>query len=141
MFFVKVNQVYLIIFIKLLIFNLTHSENSNDYSDYDYDYDRNLSDSNKCFSDFVNKLNSLREEGLNKTITRNVKHINDTFDIVSNLFSISNNLFLDKNLFSQLAEILYSVELSPLCLASIARISRAINERNYWALKCKFEKY
>jgi hypothetical protein len=26
-------------------------------------------------------------------------------------------------------------------LASIIRISQAINERNYWALKCKFEKY
>jgi hypothetical protein len=139
MYFEKVNKIYLIIFIKLLIFNLTHSENSNNYSDYDYD--QNLSDSNKCLSDFVNKLNSFREEGLNKTVTRNVKHINDTFDIVSHLFSIANNLFLDKNLFSQLAEILYSVELSPLCLASIIRISQAINEGNYWALKCKFEKY
>jgi hypothetical protein len=137
MFFEKVNKIYLIIFISLLIFNLTYSENINNYSDYD----QNLSDSNKCFSDFVNKLNSFRDEGLNKTITRNVKHINDTFDIVLHLFSIANNLFLDKNLFSQLAEILYSVELSPLCLASIIRISQAINEGNYWALKCKFEKY
>ena len=69
-------------------------------------------------------------------------HINETIAIFARLYQYSQNISSKigptmKRITPRIMEMIYSIDLSPECMASLVRIGGAINDGNLWALKCK----
>jgi len=102
----------------------------------DHYYVGECNDSDK----FLDNIEKIHKNGLNKNISKYVEHINETFDILSNLDRGSTQLFLSgrKTIFRITEFLSTNNDLSNACLQSIVRISTGIQNREFWALKCKF---
>jgi hypothetical protein len=114
-------------------FNLT------DDNEYDNNEDENESDHELSF---IEKIKQLHDEGKNLTISKQVKHINDTFNILSNLHKVRKFLFPTNERTSlELVEFLSEIDvgLSSECLSATFKVLTSSRNGDLWALKCKFK--
>ncbi len=153
---------YLLIF-SYFIFNcnLVFSQNNVFMNESDYDLnegseyfgvglDQDIHEENDCTAEqFLNNLNFTNflpddyESLRNEKISRNVLHINQTYQKFKRLENyvqkLSRNEDLSKifNLIhSRAYEMVYELDLQPECLSSLLRIATAMREKKIWALKC-----
>ncbi len=125
--------------------------NMNEESEYfDIGLDEDIDEENDCTAEqFLNNLNFTNllpddyESLRNEKISRNVLHVNQTYEKYKRLESyvqkLSRNQELSKifNLiYSRAYEMVYELDLQPECLSSLLRIVTAIREKKFWALKC-----
>ncbi len=87
----------------------------------------------------MNDIQVMHENGLNRTFSRYVEHINETFDVIYNLKNIFSKLFLpDLKTSLRITEFLSNNnDLSNECLKSFIRISKAMRNKEFWAFRCK----
>jgi hypothetical protein len=112
---------------------------SEDYSN-DCNCDNDI-DSNECYNGvkLMDDIQVMHENGLNRTFSRYVEHINETFDVIYNLENIFSKLFLPELKTSlRITEFLSNNnDLSNECLKSFTRISKAMRNKELWAFRCK----
>jgi hypothetical protein len=113
-----------------------------DESEYEYDYsvdnDEEVEEETK--QTFIAKLQQLHDEGKNLTISKNVNHINDTFNTLTNLRKVINFLFpTNKRTEIEALEFISGIDngLSHECLRSVLKVLSSIKNEDLWALKCK----
>jgi hypothetical protein len=148
----------LIIFNNVVISN-KNNENSEEFDEYEDESNGNLteSDSNLNSTDvyeelndeneekesqqtFIQKLQQLHDEGKNLTISKNVNHINDTFNILTNLRKVINFLFpTNERTGIEALEFISGIDigLSHECLRAVLKVLSSIQNGDLWALKCK----
>lgn len=128
---------------KLENYNNESKSNSslNKSVDYDYSEFNEEEGSYDCIErSFTHKLIAIHEEHRNSTLSRNVKHINETIHIIKNVQKLFGSLFEIENRDKlQLLEYWSEVDLglSQQCLASFLRIVNGVRAADLWALKCK----
>jgi hypothetical protein len=113
--------------------------NSTDGYEYDNNEDENESDRELSF---IEKVKQLHDEGKNLTISKHVKHINDTFNVLNNLQNVREFLFpINDRTRYEFLEFLSEIDvgLSPECLSATIRIVTSSRNGDLWALKCKFK--
>jgi len=140
---------YLLIFSYFLFnCNLVFSQNESEY--FGVGLDQDIDEENDCTAeqflnnlDFTNFLPDDYESLRNEKISRNVLHINQTYEKFKRLENyvqkLSRNEDLNKifNLIHLRAyEMVYELDLQPECLSSLLRIVTAMREKKFWALKC-----
>jgi hypothetical protein len=159
----------LFLFLILIIFNNVvisneNNENSEEFDEYEDESNSNLTESHsslnstddyKGFNDekveeeeeekeskqtFIEKLQQLHDEGNNLTISKNVNHINDTFNTLTNLRKVINFLFpTNKRTEIEAMHFISGIDigLSHECLRSVLKVLSSIRNGDLWALKCK----
>jgi hypothetical protein len=116
-------------------------------NDNDYDYDHN---SIVCSTDiFIDQLNQIilpedYEQNTNLDFNTRVKHLNETIATFKRLHQYSQNVSeklkpIIKRVMPRISEILLMIHLPPDCMASLTRISQSAQDRQQWALKCKYK--
>jgi hypothetical protein len=151
------------LFLILIIFNnvVISNENSEEFDKYEDESNGNLTESDsslnstddyKGFNDeeveeekdstqtFIQKLQQLHDEGNNLTISKNVNHINDTFNTLTNLRKVINFLFpTNERTRLEALEFISGIDigLSHECLRSVVKVLSSIRNGDLWALKCK----
>lgn len=124
--------------------NKTRTVRSYNASDADNDLDMNDeegTDSEPENLTFIDRLRLIHSEGKNKTVSKHVKHINETFALLKNMPKIFEPLIgIDSREKSKLIEFLTEIDtgLSPECFSAFLRINQAISNSDLWAIKCKF---
>jgi len=119
-------------------------ENDNHYED---DYEDN---SNVCSTDiFIDQLSQIilpedYEQNTNLDFNTRVKHLNETIATFKRLHQYSQNVSeklkpIIKRVMPRISEILLMIHLPPDCMASLTRISQSAQDRQQWALKCKYK--
>lgn len=73
--------------------------------------------------------------------TTRVGSIDETFAILNNLISIGRNMSkpfssLTQRLISRFSFLLYEIQVSPQCMASLVSLITAVRNNELWALKC-----
>jgi hypothetical protein len=139
-----------------------NNENSEEFDEYEDESNSNLTESDSRLNStddyegltdeeieeeeeetkqtFIGKLQQLHEEGKNLTISKNVNHINDTFNTLTNLRKVINSLFpTNKRTGIEALEFISGIDigLSHECLRSILKVLSSIKNGDLWALKCK----
>jgi hypothetical protein len=155
------NKYFLILSYFILNFNLIFSQNEIFLNESDYDLeeesdnfgvdlDQMFYEENSCSTEqFINNINFSiflphdYESMKNEKISRNVLHINQTYEKFKRLEiwiqKISRNENLRKifNLMQSRAyEMVYDIDLQPECLSALLRVVTAMQENKFWALKC-----
>jgi hypothetical protein len=154
----------LFLFLILIIFNnvVISNENSEEFDKYEDESNGNLTESDsslnstddyKGFNDeeveeekdstqtFIQKLQQLHDEGNNLTISKNVNHINDTFNTLTNLRKVINFLFpTNERTGIEALEFISGIDigLSHECLRSVLKVFSSARKGDLWALKCKY---
>jgi hypothetical protein len=123
--------------------NLTQSDSSLNSTD-DYkglnDEEELEEEEKESKQSFIEKLQQLHDEANNLTISKNVNHINDTFNTLINLRKVINFLFpTNKRTGMEFLEFISGIDigLSDECLRSILSVLSSIRNGDLWALKCK----
>jgi len=158
-------KLFSIILLNLFIYNnFVKSSEINTESDYDYenqtfnyqtesslkpnssddsDYDELIEDNDcKEKSNFFERLKLIHNEGKNITISKHVKHINQTFDLIKNATNTLKSLFpTDGRAELELLEFLSEIDLqlSSQCSKALFTIRSSVKNLDLWALKCKFK--
>jgi hypothetical protein len=158
----------LFLFLILIIFNNVvisneNNENSEEFDEYEEESDGNLTESESSLNStddyeglndeeveeeeeeesqktFIQKLQQLHDEGKNLTISKNVNHINDTFNTLTNLRKVINYLFpTNEKTGIEALEFISGIDigLSHECLRSVLKVLSSIRNGDLWALKCK----
>ncbi len=158
----------LFLFLILIIFNNVvisneNNENSEEFDEYEEESDGNLTESESSLNStddyeglndeeveeedeeesqktFIQKLQQLHDEGKNLTISKNVNHINDTFNTLTNLRKVINYLFpTNERTRIEALEFISGIDigLSHECLRSVLKVLSSIGNGDLWALKCK----
>ncbi len=122
--------------------NLTESDSRlNSTDDYEGLTDEEIEEEEEeTKQTFIGKLQQLHEEGKNLTISKNVNHINDTFNTLTNLRKVINSLFpTNKRTGIEALEFISGIDigLSHECLRSVLKVLSSIKNGDLWALKCK----
>jgi hypothetical protein len=123
--------------------NLTESDSSlNSTDDYEglYDEEELEEEEKESQQTFIQKLQQLHDEGKNLTISKNVNHINDTFNILTNLRKVINFLFpTNERMGIEALEFISGIDirLSHDCLRTVLKVLSSIRNGDLWALKCK----
>jgi hypothetical protein len=125
--------------------------NLNEGSEYfDVGLDQDIDGENDCTAEqFLNNLNFTNllpddyESLRNEKISRNVLHINQTYEKYKRLESYVQKLSRNEDLskifnlvYSRAYEMVYELDLQPECLSSLLKIATAMRENKFWALKC-----
>jgi len=128
--------------------NVTESiKNHNTTDEYDYETsdEDEEEDNDSCNKkSFIDKVKELHEEGRNSTVSKNVKHINETFDLLRSAQNTFGSLFgTDEKEKLKFFEFISEIDLglSPPCMASFLRIISAVGDREIWGIKCKLTKF
>jgi hypothetical protein len=157
----------LIIFNNVVISN-ENNENSEEFDEYEGESNGNLTESESSFNStddyeglndeevkeeveeeeeeesqktFIQKLQQLHDEGKNLTISKNVNHINDTFNTLTNLRKVINFLFpTNERTGIEALEFISGIDigLSHECLKSVLKVFSSARKGDLWALKCKY---
>jgi hypothetical protein len=157
----------LFLFLILITFNNVvksneNNENSEEFDEYEDESNGNLTESDSRLNStddyegltdeeieeeeeetkqtFIGKLQQLHDEGKNLTISKNVNHINDTFNTLTNLRKVINSLFpTNKRTGIEALEFISGIDigLSHECLRSVLKVLSSIKNGDLWALKCK----
>jgi hypothetical protein len=148
----------LIIFNNVVITDENH-ENSEEFDEYEGESNGNLTESDGRLNSthdyegltdeeeeeseqtFIQKLQKLHDEGKNLTISKNVNHINDTFNTLTNLRKVINFLFsTNERTGIEALEFISGIDigLSHECLRAVVKVLSSIRNGDLWALKCKF---
>jgi hypothetical protein len=120
---------------------VSNTTDFNSTEDYEYDNNEVVNESDRELS-FIDKVKQLHDEGKNLTISKHVKHINDTFNVLNNLQKVRKFLFpINDRTRLELVEFLSEIDvgLSPECLSATYRILTSSTNGDLWALKCKFK--
>jgi hypothetical protein len=121
--------------------NLTESDSSlNSTDDYEGLNDEEVEEERESKQSFIEKLQQLHDEGNNLTISKNVNHINDTFNTLTNLRKVINFLFpTNERTGIEALEFISGIDigLSHECLRSVLKVLSSIKNGDLWALKCK----
>jgi hypothetical protein len=121
--------------------NLTESDSSlNSTDDYEGLNDEEVEEERESEQSFIEKLQQLHDEGNNLTISKNVNHINDTFNTLTNLRKVINFLFpTNERTGIEALEFISGIDigLSHECLRSVLKVLSSIKNGDLWALKCK----
>lgn len=131
-----------------LIANKTlKSSNSSDYESSD-DYesgDEEVANDDCPTENFIDKVKRIHEEGRKAPITKNVKHINETFQLLKNVRNVFANLFgITEREKHKVLEFLSEIDfkISGPCMTSLVRVFQAISNSELWAIKCEsFESF
>jgi len=148
----------LIIFINVVISN-KNDENSEEFDEYEGESNGNFTESDSSLNStddyeglndekeekesqqtFIQKLQQLHDEGKNLTISKNVNHINDTINTLTNLRKVINFLFpTNERTGIEALEFISGIDigLSHECLRSVLKVLSSIRNGDLWALKCK----
>jgi hypothetical protein len=159
-----------IIFNNVVISN-ENDENSEEFDEYEDESNGNFTESNGNFTEsdsslnstddgegltdeeaeeeeetdsqqtFIQKLQQLHDEGKDLTISKNVKHINDTFNTLTNLRKVINFLFpTNERTGIEALEFISGIDigLSHECLRNVIKVLSSIRKGDLWALKCKY---
>jgi hypothetical protein len=119
------------------------SESFNNYNttdgedNHEIDYEEEEEDNQS----FIDKIKRIHQNGKNVTLSKNVKNIDSTFEILKNIQKVFGSLFkFDQRERLKLIEFLSEIDLnlSPKCMSDIVRITSGITETDLWAIKCKF---
>jgi len=119
-------------------FNNKTTNESKYENDYSIDNDEEVEEETK--QTFIEKLQQLHDEGKNLPISKNVNHINDTFNTLTNLRKVINFLFPpNKRTEVEVLEFISGIDngLSHECLRSVLKVVSSIKNEDLWALKCK----
>lgn len=120
---------------------VSNTTDFNSTEDYEYDNNEVVNESDRELS-LIEKVKQLHDEGKNLTISKHVKHINDTFNVLNNLQKVRKFLFpINDRTRLELVEFLSEIDvgLSPECLSATYRILTSSTNGDLWALKCKFK--
>lgn len=85
-------------------------------------------------------LRGVHGENRKLPIVKQVPDLNHTMLIVDHLANLTAtllNIQLNKQQLAIMFELFYEIQVSDQCLVSLARLVRAISQRQIWALKCK----
>jgi hypothetical protein len=119
--------------------NFTESDSSLNSTD-DYEGLTDEKEEKESLQTFIGKLQQLHDEGKNLTISKNVNHINDTFNTLTNLRKVINSLFpTNERTRMEALEFISGIDigLSHECLRSVLKVLSSIRNGDLWALKCK----
>ena len=114
------------------------AEEGEDYEEYDEDQEPTSDPS------FFEKFKQIHSENQNVSISLNVKHINQTFEVINNIQQKFGQFFkTDGKTGAEVLEFLseIDVQLSAQCSASLFKIFTAVKNSEFWALKCKQTTY
>lgn len=115
--------------------NLSSKSNSSD----DYDYSDREDDCPK--ETFLDRARRLHEEGRHLPLTKNVRHINDTFALLENVKNVFKTLFgISAHEKHKIIEFLSEIDfrVSPECMSSMVTVFQAIQNAELWALKSEY---
>ena len=122
----------------------TNSQNNslkNSNSSDDYDYESAEESTDECPTEsFVDKAKKLHEEGKGFPLTKNVKHINETFALLKNLKNVLSTLFgISEREKYKAIEFFSEIDfnISPTCMSSLVQTFQAVSNAELWAIKCK----
>jgi hypothetical protein len=155
------NKYFLILSYFILNFNLIFSQNEIFLNESDYDLeeesdnfgvdlDQMFYKENSCSTEqFINNINFSNflphdyESMKNEKISRNVLHINQTYEKFKRLEKWIQKISRNENLRkvfnfmrSRAYEMVYEIDLQPECLSALLRVVTAMQEKKLWALKC-----
>lgn len=155
------NKYFLILSYFILNFNLIFSQNEIFLNESDYDLeeesdnfgvdlDQMFYKENSCSTEqFINNINFSNflpddyENMKNEKISRNVLHINQTYEKFKRLEKWIQKISRNENLrkvfnfmHSRAYEMVYEIDLQPECLSALLRVVTAMQEKKLWALKC-----
>lgn len=135
-----INYFFIINFLLLLnSFNSSCFQNVSNNELIDDDNNNGLK-LNECENNnLITKLISLHEEGRGLNVSYNVVHINQTFEILDQLFSLPRRLFApNPKILVQFTEFLDDAgfDLPDDCYNSLVRIAMEIRKGSVWAFKC-----
>jgi hypothetical protein len=158
----------LIIFNNVVISN-ENDENSEEFDEYEGESNGNLTESDSSLNStddyegpkgeeveeveeeeeeekeskqsFIEKLQQLHDEAKNLNISKNVNHINDTFNTLTNLRKVINFLFpTNERTGIEALEFISGIDigLSHECFRSVLKVLSSARKGDLWALKCKY---
>jgi hypothetical protein len=121
---------------------LTQSDTSLNSTDHyeGLNVEKELEEEKESKQTFIEKLQQLYDEGKNLTISKNVNHINDTFNILTNLRKVINFLFaINEKTRIEALEFISGIDtgLSDKCSRTVLKVLSSIRNEDLWALKCK----
>ncbi|XP_054166038.1 nose resistant to fluoxetine protein 6-like [Oppia nitens] len=124
--------------------NDNNNNNLNTTSDYDYDSSGDTDgdedeEDNGCESQsFIDKISKLHSEGRDVNLTKNVKHINETFAVLNNVKTLLSNLFVfnEREKYKAI-EFLSEIDfkISSQCMTSLVKVFKSIRNTEFWAIK------
>jgi len=119
-------------------YNNYNTTDGEDNHEIDYEEEEEEEEDNQSF---IDKIKRIHQNGKNMTLSKNVKNIDSTLEILKNIQKVFGSLFkFDQRERLKLIEFLSEIDLnlSPKCMSDIVRITSGITETDLWAIKCKF---